>query len=386
MSKFICFGSSYRVLDEDDVQIFDELPPRTYTVTYDDLNGFGLSTIDDFELPSRLYGSTHSDAVRIMATFMDRDSSTGIHLSGVKGSGKTLLAKTLSVMAREAHEYPTIVINKNYHGDQFNQFIQAINTPAVVMFDEFEKVYGWNDQDKILTLLDGVYPSKKLFIITSNERGQVNHYLRNRPGRIYYSLTFNSLSVDFVVEYCEENLRNKEHIDSIAKYVSAYTFFSFDMLAAVVEEMNRYDQNLIEVLDFLNIEPESGEDETYTISVWLNGVEHEVTDTYRGFEPNRFEYDLWPNELDTSKIDGPSMAVFNSFCQDSNRPTRAASQDEFVEVAASDGYICFEASDFVSFDPAEGRFTYEIRKGQQALQLTATRNPKRGFSTASYLL
>ncbi|HRZ82907.1 MAG TPA: hypothetical protein P5069_10620, partial [Candidatus Hydrogenedentes bacterium] len=45
--------------------------------------------------------------------------------------------------------------------EAFNTFMQAIEQPLVVLFDEFEKVYDDQEQQALLTLLDGVYPSNK---------------------------------------------------------------------------------------------------------------------------------------------------------------------------------------------------------------------------------
>jgi len=94
-----------------------------------------------------------------MRTFTDRSNSTGVLLTGEKGSGKTLLAKHLSIMGYDMG-IPTIVINSAWTGDSFNKLIQDIEQPLIVMFDEFEKVYNREEQEKMLTLLDGVYPQQ----------------------------------------------------------------------------------------------------------------------------------------------------------------------------------------------------------------------------------
>lgn len=368
MSRFISFGSNYNVISDEDVKVYDQLPPRTYIVTYDEpRDQYGLSPIDDFTIPSRLYGTTEKDAQRILGTFMDRSSSTGVHLSGIKGSGKTLLAKMISYKAMKEFSFPTIVINQPYHGDTFNKFIQAINTPAVILFDEFEKVYDYSNQDKILTLLDGVYQSKKLFIVTSNDQGRISTYLRNRPGRIYYSLTFNSIAPEFVREYCEENLNDQEQTPSIQNYVSAYTFFSFDMLAAIVEEMNRYDQTLLEVLQFLNIEPESSPEDSHSVYLMLEGEEEEllVENEMRGFQPSGLQYTIDPDDLE----DKASERAIEKL---------KALTDQY-------GWINVQNPAFVSFDPSKGEFVFEITNNNHRARIRFERNEDKRFDYTKYI-
>ena len=165
---------------------------------------------------------------------MDRDASTGVMLTGEKGSGKTLLAKNVSFEAAK-QGIPTIIINAAWCGDAFNSLIQSIEQPAIILFDEFEKVYDKDDQQQILTLLDGVFPSKKLFVLTCNDKWRVDVHMRNRPGRIYYMLDFAGLDHDFIRDYCADNLKAQEHTEAVCKISSLFDEFNFDMLKALID-------------------------------------------------------------------------------------------------------------------------------------------------------
>jgi hypothetical protein len=197
---------------------------------------------------------------------MDRTSSTGVLLSGEKGSGKTLLAKSLALKGGE-QDIPTIVINAPWHGDVFNKLVQDITQPCIILFDEFEKVYNEEEQNSMLTLLDGVYPSKKLFILTCNDKWRINQHMRNRPGRIFYSLEFRGLESEFIEEYCQENLNAKQHIEKVVQIASLFSEFNFDMLKALVEDMNRYNETPQEALRMLNAKPEYDSGSRYDVSV-----------------------------------------------------------------------------------------------------------------------
>ena len=266
MTYYLRNGNAYRVSDKMSLDIHEHLPAGNYIIQQDQQGNLFLEQIDSFNNPSKLYGDTTRNADRIINTFLDRSNSTGVMLNGEKGSGKTLLAKTLSIKCAE-QDIPTIVINAPWHGDRFNQLMQTIEQPCVVLFDEFEKVYDKEEQESILTLLDGVYPSKKLFILTCNDKWRVDQHMRNRPGRIYYMLDFKGLDINFIREYCEDNLKNKEYIDSICKISTIYDSFNFDMMKALVEEMNRYDESPYESLKMLNAKAEYSGSIRYNVEV-----------------------------------------------------------------------------------------------------------------------
>lgn len=270
MSYFLRKGNTFRVTDRSSLDIHERLPTGNYIVQSDMGGPLYLEQIDAFTRPRKIYGDTLRYANRIMNTFMDRENSTGVMLTGEKGSGKTLLAKMLGIMGSE-NNIPTIVINNPWCGDAFNTLIQDIDQPAIVLFDEFEKVYDRDQQEAILTLLDGVITTKKLFIVTCNDKWQVDSHMRNRPGRIYYMLDFDGLDMNFVQEYCEDNLINKRNIDNVCKVAGLFTKFNFDMLKALVEEMNRYGESAKDAIKMLNAKPEFGDNSRYDINVVVNG-------------------------------------------------------------------------------------------------------------------
>lgn len=273
MSHFLKQGNSFRVIPRDSIDMREKLPAGNYSISKDPMSGeLFLTMVEGFEIKGKLYGNVLRHTNRILHTFHDRPNNTGILLSGEKGSGKTLLAKNLSMMAAEAG-IPTVVINAAWKGDAFNQLIQSIDQPCIVLFDEFEKVYEREDQDEILTLMDGVYQTKKLFILTCNDKWRVNEHMKNRPGRIYYYLEFKGLEQEFIEEYCQDNLVNKDHIPTICNVASAFDSFNFDMLKSMVEEMNRYDESPQEVLEMLNARPEYSERSNYAVTLRYQGQE-----------------------------------------------------------------------------------------------------------------
>jgi len=273
-------GNQFRVTPKVNLDLHERLPVGTYNINYDDHSAqYYLETINSFELKGKIYGNVTRSSSQILNTFLDRHRSTGVLLVGEKGSGKTLLAQYISIAAAKEKGIPTIVVNKPWHGDQFNSFLQSIQQPVIILMDEFEKVYksdgGENYQEKILTLFDGVYASQKLFLLTCNDKYRMDSHMMNRPGRLYYLLEFDGLDQSFVQEYCEDKLLRKDYIPAVLAIAALFTAFNFDMLKAMVEDMNRYDESPSEVLKYLNVRPDSGGGESFNVKLIVGGKKKE---------------------------------------------------------------------------------------------------------------
>lgn len=302
MAYFLKSGTTFRVSSKEAMNLHEKLPAGNYTVAVDAFGNFYLEQIDSFELPAKLYGNTTRHTDRIINSFWDRPQQTGVLLNGEKGSGKTLLTKNISIeLAKQG--VPTIVINRDWTGDGFFKLLQDIDQPCVVLFDEFEKVYDREKQEEILTLLDGVFGSKKLYLLTVNDKWRVDSHMRNRPGRIFYLIDFKGLDVNFIREYCEDTLINKQYIDQICSLTSLFGEFNFDMLKALVEEMNRYGETPTEALEMLNAKPEYDQGARYEIKLFDEGREVPADAIDREWRGNplsvtgiRIEYDTNPND------------------------------------------------------------------------------------------
>ncbi len=250
-----------------------KLPTGIYTVEYIPMQGFCLKECNDFVMSGKIYGNLENRTNRIINTYLDRAKkhiSTGVLLTGIKGSGKTLLVKNL------AKEFlpmgiSTIIVNSPFCGTEFNNFMATFEEPVCVTFDEYEKVYHEPQaQEQLLTLFDGIFASNMLFILTCNKKHLVDDNMINRPGRIFYNYDYSGLDETFVREYLEENLKDKSQIEPFVRYVSNnIQELNFDMMKAMVEEMNRYDETLKEVVTHLNVST-YGVKKLYTVVNWTS--------------------------------------------------------------------------------------------------------------------
>ena len=284
MSYFLKSGNTFRVSSKEALDLHDLLPAGNYVVKEMPMDGpLYLEMIDSFEIKGKRYGDLDKNTDRILNTFMDRSASTGVMLAGEKGSGKSLLAKNLAIEGAARLNIPCIVINAPWVGDKFNAFMQTIEQPCMVLFDEFEKVYDAEDQEKALTLLDGVFPSKKLFVLTCNDKWRIDSHMRNRPGRLFYMLDYKGLDANFITEYCNDNLKKELllHTEKLCQIASLFAQFNFDMLKATVEEMNRYNETPEDALRMLNVKPEFDSGNKFNMKVIKDGEEVKATDMER---------------------------------------------------------------------------------------------------------
>lgn len=251
MSKYMRSGNNFTPVV--DTSLHASLGGNTYAVQYDERsNTYSLNLAEPFRVPSKMYGNINAMTKRIVQTFNERNKTTGVLLSGVKGSGKTLLAKSISIqMATEG--VPTILVNSEFSGETFNTFIQSITERAVVIFDEFEKIYDKEHQEEVLTLLDGTVPSNKMYILTCNDISRIDKNMANRPGRVYYNLEYASISKEDVIDYCQNNLADQSQIDVVVDFFQEFNVFTFDMLTCLIEEMNRFGETPQEAAQYINV-------------------------------------------------------------------------------------------------------------------------------------
>lgn len=340
---FVKQGSAFRTTNEDNLQVSKTLPLGHYTIMIDQ-KGFYIDAIPDITVEGKIYGDVSKRAERILHTFSDRSNNTGVLLEGEKGSGKTLLGR---ILASELYKQgiSTVVINQPLFGEEFNSLIASIDQPLMIMFDEFEKVYPAEHQQKLLTLLDGTYSKKKLFVVTCNDGFRVVDFMKNRPGRMFYKYTYKGLSAEFIKEYAEDTLKNKAHVDNVVEVAENFNAFNFDMLKAMVEEMNRYNETAGDVLNHLNATP-AGQTSKFKI---VEVVSKTIPDKY--------------TEFDTHINDGEPLNPFNHFMYFYGRTKATVSKkakarrDPFDDSRSDELYINFGPKDITHV--RAGRFVVE---------------------------
>jgi hypothetical protein len=269
---YIKEGDSFWPVAEENMDIHKTLGPHAYEVMAHPQRGFYLQKVSSFQIPAKLYGDIDKTSERILNTYSQRKGTTGVLLDGLKGSGKTMLAKLVSAKAAERLGIPTILVGAAYGGPAFIKLLKDIGE-SVLIFDEFEKLYDneKGEQNELLSLFDGVFTSRSLILVTCNSSYRVSEFFKNRPGRIYYSLHFDGLGADFIKDYCEDRLNEKKYISKIQDLAGLAGNYSFDMLQALVEEMNRYKESPVEAMKFLGFKSDFHDHTRYNVTLTFRG-------------------------------------------------------------------------------------------------------------------
>ena len=273
--------------NEFDIKTLDKIPNGNWLLCQNPMTGeFFLKEKPNFTLPKKIYGDVEEVAKKYLNSFNNSEKNLGILLDGMKGTGKSMLARKLCIDSNR----PVIIVTEAYKGSGLVDFFSKINQEIVIFLDEFEKIYAKSEfQDGLLSLFDGAFPSKFLFLLTINEMSRMNNYMLNRPGRIHYVKHYKGLSTELIGEIVDDLLEDKSKKAEVMLCCAYLGELSMDMLTAFIWECNQYpEQGPRELLRDLNLLPEKG---YWTLNVY------------------RYKSKVSQLEVDKSPLSQPSVYV-----------------------------------------------------------------------------
>lgn len=248
------------------------------------VNEFKTIEQDDFILPTKVYGDLDSTVDRVLETFNSRKGNLGVLFSGIKGNSKTTIAK----MICQKSGLPVVIITESFVGSDFKNFLSSIKEETIIFLDEFEKVYNTPElQQEYLSILDGVFEGKKLFLFTSNSE-KINEFLRNRPSRIFYHFKHDNLDESVVNDIIEQELEDKSFEEDLRALLLIIGSISIDVLLNIIDEVNRFKKSPKELVKGLNVEVEQL---NFSVIIFTEGGRYETKCNFNPLTREEFYLD-----------------------------------------------------------------------------------------------
>lgn len=283
---FLLSDNSISVFNSETVKIIDSIPIGIYKLEISRTGLYLEKTEMKLEY-GKLYGNTQKIADHICKAFelLGKDKNLGVLLSGGRGLGKTLTTRVVINQLKD--KYPIIIISE-YYQDIAN-FLNSISG-CVILIDEFEKIMsgevdsennsgGQTKQEQLLSVFDGNAGSKgNLFLLTANEVNRLDDNFLSRPGRIRYHYKFTSEKPNVIADYCNDNLVRKELIPELLEIFKATRYVSMDMIAAIVNELNDFDDiTPRDAIEYFNFE----QDTTYLLRAYATANNKKIVYDYQ---------------------------------------------------------------------------------------------------------
>lgn len=241
---------------------------------------------DEFDFNFQLYPIDEDFINYVVKRNSCINKNMGILLNGMKGAGKSVVAKTIS----NRLNLPVLIVSSNLPG--LVEFIKELPCRCVIFMDEFEKTFGgvtgsrrgYDDDDddedagiiggagvELLPIMDGVYSGStpQVFILTTN-RLSIDKNLISRPGRILYSRTYNSLPFSVIDAYVADNLKDASKKSELFNELKGINNITIDVVRALVEEINVMDVSPKIACEYLNIEKKKKS--TFSLSLNIDAI------------------------------------------------------------------------------------------------------------------
>ena len=230
--EFIKIGK--KIINKPEGLDYELVDGKVYNLKYDRYDGYSFFEEDgSLNLPSKLYFTKEDENfINRVVTYHKKTTkqTTGVMLEGIKGTGKTIIAKTIA----QRSGLPIIVVDANYPTGRLNDFFTKFKTNVAIIFDEVDK--NWNTED-LLTWLDGVQSTaKKLALFTCNDVHKTNEFLQDRCSRIRYSRHFEA---NDNARFLKDIIKDKgiEDIDGTYEFiVNNFELLSIDNINSFLDE------------------------------------------------------------------------------------------------------------------------------------------------------
>ena len=249
--KFLKVGKSVNFKFNTEGLECDLTPGMVYNIIVDRFtDAITLEESGKLSLPSKVYCTQRDERFmdKVINSYnLSEGGFTGVMLAGLKGSGKTVMAK----MIANKSGLPIVNIDKNIRPHILRNLVEKFgDTSVCFLFDELDKVLADYDDSFLLQVLDGSdTKGKHMILFTCNDDSEISEYLIDRCSRIRYWREFDEMSPSLIMEVLNDKLNDKKEVKSLTDFIKDnFEVCSFDNIASFVKEANDYPTTTFEEL------------------------------------------------------------------------------------------------------------------------------------------
>ena len=249
--KFLKVGKNVSFKFNTDGLECDLTPGMVYNIKVDRFTEtISLEEFGNLSLPSKVYCTSRDERFvdKVINSYnLSENGFTGVMLAGLKGSGKTVMAKCIA----NKSGLPIVNIDKNIRPYMLKSLVEKLgDTSVCFLFDELDKLLEDYDDSVLLQILDGSdTKGKHMILFTCNDTDDISEYLVDRCSRIRYWREFDEMSPSLIMEVLNDKLDNKKEVKSLTDFIKDnFEVCSFDNIASFVKEANDYPSTTFEEL------------------------------------------------------------------------------------------------------------------------------------------
>lgn len=250
-SKFIKAGEIVMFKHSTEGLDYDLETGKVYTLQIDRYTDqISLNISKELTLPEKIYTTPENDKFmkKVLKSYTNNISGiTGVMLSGLKGSGKSVMMKQMAIKSK----LPIILIDKGFRPYALKKLFNLLgDTKCCFIFDEIDKIGEDYDDTYLLSILDGAATTgNHLMVFTCNNENEINDCLIDRCSRIRYWKEFSEMSNNMIAMILKENLNDPKKVAETASFIQKnFKVISFDNVLSFINEINDYPNDSLDEL------------------------------------------------------------------------------------------------------------------------------------------
>lgn len=243
--KILSLGNDYLITNPTSGTEVESISKGIYKVVPSEKGVHVHRDRDQFKLPEKILGTTHSDVARLIGNelLLGEEEPVGALLTGLKGMGKT---DTLYYIANECinkSDYAVFIIEQYVPVVLLRILIEACKGKCVILIDEYGKKFSSPNEDgadesqeaeSLLELLNDRSIGRTLFLLADNGTAKISSYMLNRPQRIKFHISYGSLPSDVIAEMTAgiDDMRYLNYLDQYVRMNKSA--ISYDVYRTVI--------------------------------------------------------------------------------------------------------------------------------------------------------